>query len=93
MEIETKIENPAIKKRLNDLDSDNPRIIKEAVNYLARQNKNKQLKTALREIVENFRICESLAAIWAIVVLGIMRDKEAVYSFYTPSACCGEQKE
>jgi len=36
MEIEAKIENPAIKKRLNDLDSDNPRMIKEAVNYLAR---------------------------------------------------------
>lgn len=79
MEIEAKIENPAIKKRLNDLDSDNPRMIKEAVNYLARRDKNKQLKTALRDIVENFRICESLAAIWAIVILGIMRDKEAVY--------------
>ncbi|UMX47892.1 MAG: HEAT repeat domain-containing protein [Candidatus Nealsonbacteria bacterium DGGOD1a] len=78
MEIETKIENPAVKKRLNDLDSDDPKTIREAVNYLARQDKNKQLKTALREIVENFRVCESLAAIWAIAVLGIMRDKDAV---------------
>ena len=78
MEIETKIENPAIQKRLNDLESNDKETVKEAVNYLARQDKNKQLKIALREIVENFRTCESLAAIWAIVILGIMRDKDAV---------------
>ncbi len=78
MEIETKIENPAVQKRLDDLESDVPKLVKEAVNNLARQDKNKQLKTALREIVENFRVCESLAAIWAIVILGIMRDKDAV---------------
>lgn len=77
MEIETKIENPATRKRIDDLESDDQKIVEEAVNYLARQDRNKQLKAALREIVENFRSCESLAAIWAIVILGIMRDKEA----------------
>lgn len=78
MEIETKIDNSAIKQKLSDLDSDNPRKIKTAVNNLARMDKNKQLREALREIVSNFKLCDNCAAIWAIVILGIMRDQEAV---------------
>ncbi len=70
--------NKLIDKSLKVLKEDNSEKVKEAVSFLSLQGNSAYSREKLYEIIRNHWEHDDLSSLWSVVILGEMKDKEAI---------------